>query len=571
MDNLPNSRSHLDSFRRFVELPDVTMATIVIGLMVCTLLSLFLHLLAFQGAFYVPSDTNDFLRLVALIRGEQVTMDRFPLHIGNPLYAVFIYFVDIVLQDWLASARLCAMLPSILTASVITCITWKLDHRYWSGILAGVVMAISWPLIDFGTVPLADSTFVFFSALSILFGVHLLSDITLRRAALFGIFAGLAWSTKGPGFFFLFAILICMFVRWRFNNKNNIPPAHSGQTSERTLSNVLPVAVMCVIFIAVGRGPTWILYSMTSDLKPAVPYSMLTVYDGRLIALTSTDREREMYSLNESCSDFKYKDVLATITWLELIKEHWRVQAKVFAFNLARNLGIVLPSTLQPFFLLFFPLSLGIVSLWQRRTMKCSCVCLLLLYALLYILFIPMIVLKPRYIYPIAVVAIPVVGIGLAELWRGEIFAGISNSRGYLCRILTVILLATFILYGIGRAYRKAMSSSDIGYQKASEWLIAHSDKDAYVMSRYHGVYAYTKRKKLSLPVDPLKRVAKYIRYTETRYLVIGPKERHHTKEALHFPMERGKSIYVGGVEFATVQTYGETDNNRVLVIEARY
>jgi hypothetical protein len=277
--------------------------------------------------------------------------------------------------------------------------------------------------------------------------------------------------------------------------------------------------------------------------------------------------------LNDNATDFKIAEVLKTITWLELIKAYGKTQVKAFAINLGRNLRDVLPSAIQPIFLIFLPLSLGMLRFWKRQKINLAYECLLILYALPFIFIIPALQLQERYIYPINIVVIPFVGIGVVYLWETHL---LSNSCKYLCRLFTVLLMIALLLYAMGVAYRTSQRNyynaiKYNNYQKASEWIVANSTQYDYIMSRYHGIYAYVKRKKLSLPIDSLEKMAKYIQYTGTRYLVIGPYERFHNNEVLRFPAEKGKYIYVGEVRFDTVQTYGKNNKDMVMVVEARY
>ncbi len=534
----------------------------VVALICITFLSGLLRLVAFQGINRVPSDTNAFLEIVAMVHGTIDANGIIPFRIENPLYSITILVAEIFTSNWVAAARIAALVPSILIPPVMCLLAWSLDRQFWSGCIAGFFAAASWSLIQVGIVPLSDSLFILFSALSLLIGLLFLRNPSFGRACATGVVAGFAWATRGPGLFYLVAISVPLAIRVLTHLSRK---GHGATFWLPQKKYLLALLLFIVAFIVSGRGPTYMLWPFTDGLKPTHSYFKMVLVDGALYARGHRYRDEQVYGLNENNTGFKHYEELRRISWMEIFRKYGKQQIYAFARNMKENLSGSLPRSLPPFFIIFLPLAIGSILLWNKRPLTETAT--LFLFALPYIFIIPAIQLHDRYTYPIIVVGLPLVGIGLNHMIVG--MKGVDPTRRRISQGLALAIVAFYLSFGTISSVRLANEpDAFVHYRQAAQWILkrhgAHYDFN--VMSRYHGMYAYLKRKKTNMPIDPIERLAKYCRFSKTRYIILGPHEiTHNLYLAEHFKSEM-TSIAVG-MRFRVVESFGDGEN-RVRIIK---
>jgi hypothetical protein len=527
----------------------------------CLLCSALLHLVAVRGAKppggLEPgySDTNEYLEVVALLRGLPPFGTKVPFRVEHPLYPLLIASAGVFTSDWVKAAQIAALVPSALIAPVLCLTAWVLDARFWSGFLAGMVGAFSWPLVAAGISTLSDAPFTFFSALSLLSGLLFLKSPGPARALAAGAAAGLAWCTKGPGLFYLVAVVVAYLVQLSVRPKGKAPGRPTRLTGR---TPAVACLALVATFFAVGKGPALILRSHASGLRPHHDYLKEAVIDESFARSLGWDQyHRAVFSLNEDCTDFAggYQ-----LPWSDVLREYGRHYAAALKLNVLRQLETEPLAAMVPFTLVFLPLAVGLVLVWQHNPL-CELV-LIALFAAPYILIIPLITLEARFLVPAAAAATPLTGIGLAHVMLYREHAVPAKRRA--ATGLGCCLLLVFALYGTAQAYRQSKQpgdESDLRYRQACGWILEDNrDRDATVMSSNWSVYAYTRLHMTTLPSDPLGRVARYCRNTNTRYIVLGPADRKNNPAVFKAFEKADATAHVGGAVLRVAASFGEGD-----------
>jgi len=535
------------------------------ALIALVLVSFALHLVAFRGGRMVHSDTNWFLEVVSYIKGEPLTGNQVPQRISSPMYPFDILLVRYLVRDWLLSARIAAMIPSILLPCVICLVAWALDERFWSGVFAGFVAATSLSLLRTGITPLSESTFIFFSAVMLLAAILFLRKPSVLPALALGIAAGCAYAARGQGLFYCVVILISILLgAWTAGRANGRP----GES--RRLRPLLHCVLFVLAFVLVGRGPTKALQNLGRGLQPSEPYTKAVLLDGILYTeqAASAQRLRNQlrYRLNEDCTDLLFADEVR-LPWSGILKKYWKRLLRMYFVNFKLNLVRELPRAMTPFIVLFFPLALGMSAAAKRGSPAIEA--LLALFAAIYVFFIPAIQLHARYVVPITAAAFPLVGMGFARM----LFPDDRKRPGKqaITRILSLLMLAFLLVNAAKWAYSRSVAPDlDKGYRAACAWIRAKRlPRDVGVMARYRAVYAYARQRTVVLPIDAPERVARYCANAKVSYLLLGPVERKHNPDLAALMDAADAKATVGNFVFRVVQSFGEGDG-RVLVIEPR-
>jgi hypothetical protein len=537
----------------------------------CLLLSALLHLVAVRGANPPDglqptySDTPEYLEVVALLRGLPIFGDQVPRRVGQPGYPLLIACAGIFTSDWVKAAQIAALVPSVLIAPVLCLIAWVLDARFWSGFLAGIVGAFSWPLVELGIATMSDAPFTFLSALSLLSGLLFLKRASVPRALAAGGAAGLAWCTRGPGLFYLVALVVAYLVQSSARREDKA----SGRVI-RGMGRRPAVAclVLIVTFFAAGKGPTLLVRSrVPPGLRPPTDYLKETVMDESFArSLGMEQYHRTVYVLNEDCTDFAggYQQ-----PWPDILRKYGRHYATAIVRNVFRQLTLEPLMALRPFTLAFLPLAVGLVLVWQRNSL--SELVVIALFAAPFVFIIPLITLETRFLVPLAATATPLTGIGLAHvmLYREHPVPG----KRWAATGAGCCLLLLFVLYGTARAYWQSKASSDetdLRYRQACAWILKdNQDPGATVMSSGWSVYAHTRLHMTTLPADPLPRVVRYARNTNTRYIVLGPADRKNNPPVFKAFDKAGATAHVGGATLRVAASFGEGEQVvRVVTID---
>jgi hypothetical protein len=520
------------------------------------LLSACLHQLAAQSpqppfGLTGHGDANEYLEVVALLRGQPLFGTRAPFRIGQPLYPLLIAFTGLFTSDWVQAARLAALVPSLLVAPLLCALAWTFEARFWSGLLAGILGACSWPLISIGMATLADAPFVFFSALTLLLGLLFLRKGGILWALGAGLAGGCAWSTKSLGLCYLVAILIPCLARLVAASRD---PAGKPFGPGTARGAILALCVFVAAFVAAGKGPQFFLRPYAAGLRPARDYLKEAVVDEALVRTRGWLRQnQEVFSLNKDCTDLVEYDR----PWSDILREYGSAFAKAVAINLIRQVEQELPISMAPFALVFVPLAVGLVVVWWQNPV--SELALVALFALPYVVVLPFITLEARFLLPLAAVTIPLSGIGLARMIVYR-----EHPSALKHRIATgagVVLLTLLVVYGAARAWVHANQPPDYEdflYKQACAWILKdNQDPAVAVMSANCAVYAYTGLRAPILPSDPPDRVIRYCRNTNTRYIVLCSDDQVFNPTICRVFADPGATVSIGGTKVRVVATFG--------------
>jgi hypothetical protein len=541
------------------------------ALVAITLLSAALRLIALQSSHRVPSDTNPFLYLVSLMQGTAVEQEPNVVatvlyRLSHPMFAILIYFLEMFTGDWIVAARWAAVLPAIFIPPVICLIARQLDGRLASSIGAGILAAVSWPLIERGVEPMPDSLFAFVSALVLLSAITLLRRITVARMILAGLLAGLASATRPNGLFYALTIAIpAVIVLWKTIRSS--PPDSAARLTPQ--QGILLLSVFCVAFFITARGPALALAPLTQGLKAPRSSLLANLLSEPMYAKGKHYRDQRVYSLNADCTELNFSVSQPPSSLAQQIRKHGKDHFWAIASNVRTLLVQTIPRLLQPMTLLFLPLALGFFWLLGQRPMTENL--LLALFVFPFLLVIPLIELHDNYILPITIAALPLAGIGLNEMWTAAPTPSRltrQTLRGTATMLLTGIVGLS--LYETATAYRRP--DRYITYRQAALWIQQkHGEKFPFaVMSRYHGMYAYLRCTKTSLPVDTLDRVARYCRHTNTRYIVVGPNELDHN-EHLRKALADNDTVELPNATFKVVATFTAQWNEPVQLVHVTF
>lgn len=498
-------------------------------LAVVTGLALGSRLLAWNGNHRVESDTNPFLMIVARLHGD--TTPQEPNMVGtvvyrftHPVYAILIWALEPLTPNWIVAARLAALLPGLLVPAVICLIAWQLNDHWTSGAAAGLLAAGSSALALRSTSPMPDTAFTLCSAVTLWLTLVAVRHPTAQRVAAVALAAGLAWATRPNGIIYAVTagvpIGLGVWLSRRHSSGCEQPPVTWMRAGAWG-------ALFLLVFSVAGRGPSVLL----ADFRPASagpPASVTSaIRDAALFTQGATHRDQEVYRLNADCTALNTFIGQEPSSTAELWRAHRAMIVRTATLNIQRVFTTIIPRLLKPFPLVIVPLVVGLV--WVIRHRSGLELLALGLFVVPYLVVIPALQLHEHYLLPVTVAALALAGIGLAELGRGLGLAsgGARKAVRLTAAILLVALLAAAIHTGF-ITYRRA--DKTVTYQQAAAWLQTNHGQtfDFAIMSRYHGMYAYLKCTKTSLPVDNLERVARYCRHTNTRYIVVGPDELKH-------------------------------------------
>src|SRR5882672_6412309 len=112
----------------------------------------------------IHSDAPGFLFVLALFRGEWLGASA-PFRIEYPIYPYLIYFANYFVSDWIQAAKWAAFVPSVLSSITVFGATLVISRDRYAAFFAGLLTASSPALVQIGTAPLYDSTFLCMFAL----------------------------------------------------------------------------------------------------------------------------------------------------------------------------------------------------------------------------------------------------------------------------------------------------------------------------------------------------------------------------------------------------------------------
>jgi hypothetical protein len=328
---------------------------------------------------------------------------------------------------------------------------------------------------------------------------------SLARFAGAGAICGLAAATRGPGLFFVFALLVPML--W---------------TKSLSRQQKLTRAVLCLVVAAgcfyVATYPVKHLSSGLTDTKEVCTKQL--IQDGIFFSSSNDLRDQMVYGVDETgTSLISTTSSACSMGWSEFIRVYGRDWLKM-AFKNWKRIFFDLPSVLYPFAILFFPVSLGIYVL-LRQDVRPQFLSILFM-AVPFLLIVPMVQWQDRYFYPLFVMSSVVAGLGVQ-------FAFDSLHR--TGRILAVALMVVACGVAAGAA-RRGIAPNEMwrNYRDACEWLLASPQfgPATTVMTREHGVYAFLHKETVPMPTASLERTIHFAKANAVDAIIVGPTERAH-------------------------------------------
>ena len=557
----------------------------------CTAVSAVMHLLTMQGPSRIMSDTNTYIEVAALLHGRPTLDAATPFRVGHgPLYGLATYVSTLLVEDWQRAAQLAALLSSILVAPVVCLIAWQLDRRLLSGLLAGMAAALSAALTSMGSVPMSESLFVLLTALYVAASITFLRRPGVATGAATGLFAGLAWATRGPGIAYPLITLVALvaagpvsipgyrearFVVTAFMRSlagfRRKAPMNRGTTNGSNRFLHVPAALALVLaFVVAGKTPTLLLCPYVGDRPPSNigSYAKLQlVWQGSRYTDVPYEFADLQYRLNDDCTNHLLAEVINR-PWSVLLSEFGRGQLLAYLANLRRNVTVVMPELLYPLAVTFLPLAIGMVLLWRRS--QTGVLVLLLLFGLLHLVAIPLAGPDSRYVLPLLTVAMPAIGIGMGELAG---YGGHSDrGRTLLARAAAAVLMVLLVALNVyGVCQETSEEDTQETYRRACTWLSGRGTGPEDVFLVFHrNAYTFLGcRRTVPLPRDSLDRVARYCRHVGADYVITstsrGVPHNRHLAEAVD---TGGESLIREGVEFRPIARFGDPAEEEIRVFE---
>jgi hypothetical protein len=532
-----------------------------VAVLCLTALSAAVHAVAVQGSHDIPTDTSGFLRVVALMQ-DRAGLVKAPRRMTNPLYPILILAFDAFTGDWLLAARLAALVPSVLITPALFLLGLWLDRRLWTGVVAGLLTALSTPLVTVGVWPVSEPLFLLLAAVVLLSWLAFLRRPGWRLGVFMGVCAGLATACRSEGLYYTAAIALSGgWVIWRRLRRGGAAPGAAPPRRRAALA----LLGFLVVALVLGQGALLGVRSLAADLPSNYAYLKQAMLSGQTYALEGwSHRETVVHTLNDDCTEIA-RDDWRDISWGDFIRRYGRRQLLAGLISIKRMLVEGLPEALNPLVILFLPLAVGLLAFWRERPLHDTFVVALFIFPSLALL--PFIQYQPRYFFPVTLVALPLVAMGLRRMLAGS-RASRPARRRVVAAVVALILAAYAGLGSLEVAKLASRPDTDAPYRRACRWIRErHGEEfDFAVMSRWEAAYAYLRCRKPRLAVDPLDRLVRYCRHTGTRYILLGPKDAYHNRH-LAEAFEHAGEVDVGTVRLKVVARFGR-EGSLVRVVE---
>jgi hypothetical protein len=450
------------------------------------------------------TDSPSFLEVVELIAGKYAG-HAVPFRIQYPMYPYLTWAMGLVTRDMLFAARLASFVPAVISPLLVYLSCRLIGCGRHASLIGGLLLASAPPLIRMSGVPLYDSLFVFMTAASLTASLAALRSPSPAKFAGAAAICGLAAATRGPGLFFVFALILP--IVWMKNL--------SRATKLRVAALCLATAAGCLLL---ARYPAKRLAAGLIYTDPACTKQL--ILDGILYSEGTQIRDAAVYGLDENCVSMGGKIAsVCRMRWPEFIGRYGREWVGMVFRNWKRTI-YDLTGVLSPFITLFFPVSLGIYAMLRERAgpQQWSIVFM----AVPFLLIVPAIQWQSRYFYPLFVIASVVAGLGvqfvLDSLYR----------TGRVVVVALVALACGAAADAVSQGVAPNLQWRN--YRVACEWILTSPKfgPTATVMVRNHGVYAFLHKQTVSMPIASLERTICFARAKGVDAIIVGPMERAH-------------------------------------------
>jgi hypothetical protein len=506
-------------------------------------------------------DSVRFLEIAALLEPGRPGLTQVPELVSEPLYGVMIHYAQYLMPDWLMAARVVALVSAALAGPVLCLFAWWLDRTMLTGLLAGLMYALSQPLVVIGAISYSDCPFLLFLALGLWALLAFVRAMTVWRAALAALGFGLAWATRAAGMLFAVAAMATCFYAL-------VVRLRAPRGAARRASKFQALVAVCVLVAgsaAVGVAPGVWMRRRAEGLRPEYSHAKGALLDGQLFAIGGGHRDQQYFRLNADCTEFVRYD-LKDMSWGEFIRRHGAGQLRAAVHNICQNIGEIIPSILQPFAVLFLPLAVGMIRFWQRR--PAGEILAFVLFALPVVAVVPLIQMQGRYVLPLALAGFPLAACGLSAIRARA--AGETAGRRRFLKALVLLSVVAFVGHGLYETKQvRDRPYTKWAYRDAVEWIRQRHGTafDFAVMSRWRGPYALLKCENVDPPTDGLERLLRYCRHTNTRYILLGWLELERNKH-LREAFADAAEVTVDGGRLTVVARFSRPDEADVRVVE---
>ena len=453
----------------------------------------------------ILTDTPGFLRVVELI-GRKYVGQVIPFRIDYPVYPYLTWVFGFATRDVLFAARLASFVPAVISPVLVYVSCRLIGCGQRASLIGGLLLASAPPLIQMSGVPLYDSLFVCMTAATLVASLAAFRRPSVGRFAGAAAICGLAAATRGPGLFFVFALIVPMV--W-------IKDLSREQRLART-ALCLVIAAGC---LWVARFPVQRLSAGLANTDEVCTRQL--IQDGIFYSKGNQLRDQTVYGLDEQGTSMgSTTKSVCNMGWAQFIRLYGRDWIRMVFQNWKRIL-FDLPAVLYPFAILFFPVSLGIYRMLREKVVIPEYLNAVFM-AVPFLLIVPAIQWQDRYFYPLFVMCSVVAGLGMQ-------FAFDSLHRTGVVVAVALSVLAC----GVGLdAARKARAPDEVwrNYRAACEWILASPNfgPNTTVMVREHGVYAYLHRETVAMPIASLERTIYFAKAKGVDAIIVGPSERSH-------------------------------------------
>ncbi len=157
----------------------------------------------------ISTDSPSFLQVVELIAGKYAGR-AVPFRIQYPIYPYLTWMMGFVTKTRYSLPGLPPLAPAVICPALVYLCCRLIGCGYRASLIGGFLLASTPPLIRMSGVPLYDSLFVCMTAASLAASLAALRSPSPAKFAAAAAICGLAAATRGPGLFFIFALIVAM-------------------------------------------------------------------------------------------------------------------------------------------------------------------------------------------------------------------------------------------------------------------------------------------------------------------------------------------------------------------------
>jgi hypothetical protein len=450
-------------------------------------------------------DSPPFVEVVELLNGDYHG-NVAPFRIGYPVYPYLAWMVGKVVSDAPLAARVAGAMATVASPFLILLACRMLGCAWWSSWMAALLLASSPALVKITRLPLYDSTFILATALVLVAALAAVRSRTVWSFTLAGCAVGLAAATRGPGIFYLAALILPVLTM-------------RGMGWQRK-------TLLCGGALIAGGASFAALLAPTYLLSASLPTdprycTKRVIHDG--ILYSEGVRDDQVYSLPADCrvTGDPTNDT-CLLSWSQFVRQYGVRWGKMAVKNVKNTILRDGVTFLTPFMALFVPLGLGLFFVLKKGLPSRESAFVLALVGLPYLTIVPALQFQDRYLFPLLVVICALAG------------CGFHYAAQMLERRWNVVLAGTCLGLAAIAGFDQARQNIEpdyvwANYREASVWIRKTPEyQTSNVLARTLGVYAFLGKLVVEMPKDSLERVLCFGNANKARFILQGPNERSH-------------------------------------------